>query len=522
LAARILERPELIDPALWTATFGDLVVIDGPTVQFRHDLVRVASYEGLSVRRRKAVHARAGDVIEAWGEGAPVADFVAALAFHATGSGIATRIAEYNQRAADAAMAKGAMEVAERLLRDVIAAQREMRAARGLRLAALRQLASAAERAGHPDASLDASRRAGRMAPSAERAEIAVDRVRVLTFVGRYRAGLVLTARSLAACNDPAMRGHLVLARARIRNYLGQWKQCLTLAEELLADSSTVADKRLEAQAHILSEWCCSALGLPGQAAHADRAEQLLIELDDSLGLGNLYLNRGISAWTQARATDAVADFAMSSERYERAGYVLGAALSDNNIAEVRTLQMRLDEAERLLTHAKRVTQAANYPLGTFITMSGLSRVAAWRGDTELGRTLQSEALAGFRILGADDYAADSLVRQVEIAVIAEDWTGALALADATDHAITALGDIPVLPAMLCRLRGRALEAMHRGGEARAAYARAIELSSTDGFRYEVALASIGLGRVEGDDAAIERALDRLREIDVLSLPPGA
>src|SRR4029078_5672822 len=121
-----------------------------------------------------------------------------------------------------------------------------------------------------------------------------------------------------------------------------------------------------------------------------------LIELDDSLGLGNLYLNRGISAWTDGRAIDAIADFTLSSERYERAGYVVGAALADNNIAEVRTLQMRLDDAERLLTHAKRVTVAANYPLGTFITVSGLARVAAWRGEIAEAQTLQSEALAGF------------------------------------------------------------------------------------------------------------------------------
>jgi tetratricopeptide (TPR) repeat protein len=419
-------------------------------------------------------------------------------------------------------MAKGAMELAERLLRDVIAAQRVTRAARVQRLAALRHLAKAAEGAGHPDASLDASRRAGRLATGSERAEIAVDRVRILTFLGRYRAGLAATTQALRTCSEPTVRGHLLLARARIRNYLGQWKECLSAVDGLLADRSASADPRVRAQAHVLAEWCCSALGLPQRAAHAVEAEGLLIELDDSLGLANLYLNRGISAWNESRGSDAVADFEASSERYKRAGYVLGSALADNNLAEVLTLQMRLDAAERLLTDARRVTNAANYPLGTMITVSGLSRVAAWRGDVERGHGLQREALAGFRELGADDYVADSLVRLVEIAVISENWPGALEAAEVAAATLGALGEVPVLPAMLCRLRGRTFEALERTGEARVAYIRAIELSTADHFPYEVALASIGLGRLEGDRARIDSAMAQLAALDVLAPPPGA
>ncbi len=66
----------------------------------------------------------------------------------------------------------------------------------------------------------------------------------------------------------------------------------------------------------------------------------------------------------RAELIDAVADFQTSSDHYERAGDVLGAALADNNLAEVLTLQFHLDAAEELLTRARRVTQAANYPHG--------------------------------------------------------------------------------------------------------------------------------------------------------------
>ena len=301
LAARVLERPELVDAAVWTEQLGDLVTIDDESVRFRHDLVRVAAYEGLSIRRREVVHRRAGDVIEDWGDSAPVLDRVAALAFHATGSGVPSRVVVWNQQAADAAIAKGAMEVAERLLSGVLEAQRETRAGRDVRRTTFCQLAMAAERAGHPESALDAFQHAARLAGEADRAAIAVDRTRVLTFVGRYRSGLVTTARALRTCHDAYVCGHLVLARARIRNYLGQWRECLTLAEGLLDDEVTRDDKRLRAQAHVLSEWCCSALGLPQRAAHATEAELLLTELDDSFGLANLYLNRGESAWRESR-----------------------------------------------------------------------------------------------------------------------------------------------------------------------------------------------------------------------------
>jgi len=65
------------------------------------------------------------------------------------------------------------------------------------------------------------------------------------------------------------------------------------------------------------------------------------------------------------------------------------------------------------------------------------------------------------------------------------------------------------------------MEAMERPDDAREQFARAIELSAADGFEYETVLDSIGLARVDGDDAGIVRAYARLRELDVVSLPPG-
>jgi len=522
LAARVLESPDLIDPAVWTDQLGGLVTIDDASVRFRHDLVRVAAYEGLSVRRRRAVHRRAGDVIEAWGDSAPVSDRVAVLAFHATGSGIASRVVEWNQKAADAALAKGAVEIAERLLSDVVQAQRETRASHDARRGTFCQLAVAAERAGHPEPALDAYRRAARLASEAERAQIAVDRVRVLTLLGRYRSGLVATARAMHTCQDANVHGHLVLGRARIRNYLGQWTECLALAEGLLEDgAATRGNTRLRAQAHVLSEWCCSALGLPQRAAHEAEAERLLTELDDSIGLGNLYLNVGVTAWQECRVADAVSALRAASSRYQRAGYVVGAALADNNLGEILTVQFRLEAAESLLTRASRVLRAADYPNGLFMTISGLSRILAWRGQVEQAAEMQYEALDGFRTLGAVDYVADSLLRLVEIHVLAGNADAALSVADEAASSLASLGEIPVLPAILARLRGQARVLAGRPQDARLDFERARSLAERDASPYELGLAEIGLGRIDRDQQFIDSGLARLAALEVLAPPPG-
>ncbi|MEY2415020.1 MAG: hypothetical protein QOH53_354, partial [Ilumatobacteraceae bacterium] len=224
LASRVLERPDLVDAATWQRELGDLMTLGEETARFRHDLVRVAAYEGLSIRRRRELHRRAGDVIEAWDESVPLADPVAALAFHATGSAIPERIIRWNREAAEAAMTKGAMEIAESLLTGVVLAQREVGADRLERCAIQRRLAHAAERAGHPGPALEALSEAARLADERDRAVIAEDRSRLLEKSGRYRAALVTTSRALKSCVDPDVSGHLRLSRATIRNRLGQWR----------------------------------------------------------------------------------------------------------------------------------------------------------------------------------------------------------------------------------------------------------------------------------------------------------
>ena len=264
------------------------------------------------------------------------------------------------------------------------------------------------------------------------------------------------------------------------------------------------------------------SLGLPERVEHERAALMLLTELDDSLGLANLYLNIGASAGQDFRVFDAVSNFRASSDYYQRAGDVVGAALADNNLAEVLTLQHKLDAAEGLLTNARRVTEAANYPYGTFTTISGLSRIAAWRGKIDQALRLQNESLIGFRELRADDLVVDSLVRLVEIHVIAGDSTTALSVAGEAVTLLAQRGEMAVIEASLARLTARALVLEGEAREAREMFERAISLASRDGSRYEEALASMGIARLDGDEERLSAALAQLSELGVDAPPPGS
>ena len=414
------------------------------------------------------------------------------------------------------------MEIAESLLSDVVSAERQTSAGNDDRCATHRRLAFVAERGGHQDVALDALTSAARLADEAKRCLIAVDRARVQEKLGRYSSALTTTAKAIKVCTDVRVAAHLRLSRATIRNFQGRWSECLEMCRSLLDDFVGGEDDRVLAQAHLLAEWCCACLGLPQRADHERAALELLTELDDSMGLGNLFLNRGVSAWHECRPIDAIAHFRSSSDYYTRAGDVVGAALADNNVAEILTLQHRLDAAEELLVRARRVMQAASYPLGTFATLSGLSRIAAWRGQIAEALGLQAEALRGFGELHADDLVADSLARLAEVHAIAGDGA-------ATQHALTQardtisnLRDVPVLAATLSRLEARAFLLLGHDADARRSFQQALELASADGFTYEIALASMGLGQLDNDSERVAAALVQLTELGVVAPPPGS
>jgi tetratricopeptide (TPR) repeat protein len=193
--------------------------------------------------------------------------------------------------------------------------------------------------------------------------------------------------------------------------------------------------------------------------------------------LGNL----GVTLWESDDWTGARRRYTESIEAYRRVGDVLGAAIAANNAAEILCDQGHLESAREAFTDARRVFRAAGHAWGVGCTASALGRIAARNGDLERAAELLEEAVTGLDAIGSTVFAADARVRQVELALIAEQ-------PDVVDRAAAAIADLDgrevgaVLPLTAARYHAIALAGANRQAEARslveAALSRAVGLPS--------------------------------------------
>ena len=116
LEHRLLQS--LLDPALAQVEAcldSGLLIAEGPTIGFRHELARVAVESALSAPVAQALHLRMLQALEATGTAAP-----ARLAHHAALAGDEQAVRRYAPAAADEARARGATREAARHLRDAL------------------------------------------------------------------------------------------------------------------------------------------------------------------------------------------------------------------------------------------------------------------------------------------------------------------------------------------------------------------------------------------------------------------
>ena len=134
-------------------------------------------------------------------------------------------------------------------------------------------------------------------------------------------------------------------------------------------------------------------------AGYEARAVEMYREVGDHLGLGRALMNMGVSA-------DERGDFDQAADLYQqvaallRAGYALGLAHVSQNLAEIRSDQGRLEEAEALLRDARRAATAAHYSMMIWITMASLGRVATRARRCDEALDLLSRARQGFDDIG--------------------------------------------------------------------------------------------------------------------------
>ena len=231
----------------------------------------------------------------------------------------------------------------------------------------------------------------------------------------------------------------------------------------------------------------------------------------------------GTDAYFEGRWEEALELYRRSTEARRKTGDEANAAHGTNNRAEILSDQGHLEEADALFREVWRIWKAAGYLLPLAYAISNRGRVAARAGRHEEADRSYREALEIFRSKQAEWEILETETRMAENALLAGRPQEALARVAPALQRVESLGGLPVLRAMLHRIRGYALTASDAAAAA-AELKESLACARSADARYEVALtlmAQAHLAAARGLDGSIpqEEARRILGSLGVVSLP---
>lgn len=363
---RFLEPEEMLLDSATRQELESFIEDDGPTrLHFRHAVVHSAAYEGLSYHRRRALHARAGDVIEGLADDP---DTVAeALARHFSSAGRYDKAWRYSRVAADKA----------------------------------RHAYANTEAATHYRRAIDAAANLADVNPS-DLAGVWTELGEVNDESGQFEAARAALSKASSLTDDPLRVADIQLRRAKTwmgTGDLSQAKRNVTIGKQRIATGASLDHDRALAR---LYAYEASILGAAGDMRTALEVCRIAIEKARSSGedealaraLGALDgINYALGRDEQRRGEEAIeiyqklgqdgrsaqimnnlgayefldGNWDKAAEWYhkalvssDRSGDVFYSALTRVNIAEVLVSQRRFEEAAPLLDEARRVYESTN------------------------------------------------------------------------------------------------------------------------------------------------------------------
>jgi class 3 adenylate cyclase/predicted ATPase len=500
-----------LDDEVWTRLGEILPREPNGELRFRSTLMRDAAYEGLPYRRRRALHGRVAEAIEAAG-GETLDEQVGILAFHYTEAQRWDKAWRFCKAAGERASAVYANVEASRFYDKAIQAGKRLRSVGPTELAKLYELTSdAMYRLGEfsaADRELQAARRLVR-ADSLHAGEISVKQAMISTRLSDYPQALARVRHGLRALDGrtgseaSATRARLMVQLAVAKFLQNRRVESIGWCRRAVQEAKRGRARDALATAYKILDGALLENGEIEKAKYSSRALAIYEELGDlrnqSITLNNMGLiAHDRSHWDESRQT------------YERAlglAEVIGdrstAALIKYNISEILIDQGRLDEAAPLIREVIRVWRASGAEADVAEANRELAKLLSRRGDYETARRLLDAARAEQVHTGKDGEILRTDVRIAEILVIAGQGRDALSVIEAAARRAEATdGGSTVLP-MLARLRGLA---MMQRGDRKAAEASLLNALRTGRRRadiYETALALDGLvaiGREAGRD----------------------
>ena len=480
------------------------------TRRFRNTLIRDAAYEGLPYRRRRELHTRVGEAIEAH-PGASPEEEVGTLALHFHEAQQWDKAWRYSRLAAERAMEIYANVEAARFSERALVAGRRLRSVSATELAAVyEQLGDVRYRLGENGAGrrrVQGRTQTARSTAPLDAGRLALKQAKLSTRLGRYPQALSRVSRALALLDGVPGRdaaGH----RARLYVWYGwtrYWQDRPDDAIEWCRRGEREARKARAndalAQAFQFLDGALTDSGQIEQAIYSPKALAIYEEIGDLWQQAMTLNNMGVIAKELSRWDESRELYDRARELWETTGDRWGASIAKYNIAEILADQGRLDEAEALLREVLRVWRASGAETDAAAAKQELGRIAARRGDFDSARELLESARVDQVRAGEQRQVITTDVRLAELLVLAGAGDDALTLVDELLPRAESLGASPLLSRLL-RTRGWALIQTGRLDDASEPLEEALRLARTRTDLYESALALealVALGRLNGD-----------------------
>jgi class 3 adenylate cyclase/tetratricopeptide (TPR) repeat protein len=501
------------------------------SLRFRHTLVRDTAYEELPFRRRRELHARAGDAIARAQGDTPEAEaeLLSLHYFHANRFDDAWRFARVAARRAQDKYAN--VEAAILFDRAINAARRGADVVAADLADVWEQLGDVTDRSGVFDRALHAYRTARRLhgTDAVGAASLLLKEAWIAERTGRYSEAIRAVRKGLKQLGEDhstaaeRARGRLLAWYATVRQAQGRSREA---AQESLAAIETaiaVGDPATEAQARYTLDWAYVSLGRTDLAVHSARALELYTELGDLTGQAVVLNNLGGFAYFDGRWDDAVELYEQARLLRERTGNAVDAAIGMYNIGEVLVDQGHYERAQEYLTEADRVWRASEYRGGMGIVQMQLARLESARGEHDAALARLAAARTLLAEIHADADVVEVDLRTAECQLAAGDHRSARRTVDETLRRDAALGGV-VDHAPLLRVLAGALVAEGDLALAETTIRASLEQASEREASFDMARALDVLADIEArtgraadaaDHAAQARA--RFRDLGVVA-----
>jgi tetratricopeptide (TPR) repeat protein len=516
LADAAAERslPELL------AGLEGLIVATDHHLRFRHPLLREVAYAGLPYRRRRELHALAGEVLEATASTADRRPEI--LALHYFVAGRYDKAMDYGWRAGERAMARYA---------PAAAADSYRRAAQAARLSSV---VSPRERSFYLEALGDAEYLAGRPTEAAaaylealrgvrdqalREAHLALKLTRVEQRRGHYSNALrraSLGLRALSSATGPeadAARASLQARYAWLRFYQGRYADARRWAERGLTEAETAHELNAQAKAHAVLHAIEVASGGSAAELHGETALRIFEHLGDLTEQAHMLNNMALQRSAEGRWPDALLMFTRAAEMFRRLGDAPNAANADYNRAEVLVRQGRSGEALPLLQNTLRVARAVGDEDLVALVRKEMGRAQIRAGDVAAGLILLEEARTELTRLREPQEVVDADIASAEAHLLAGRPEQSLVLIEGAVTEAASIHAATLLPSAY-RVQAAALFAMGEVAQARAALAEGLRQSSSPDVAHERGFLLAVAARIahQDNDPDADRLAEQARE----------